>query len=108
MTHEKELAHLRVENQTWREALCQAPGPHRGMEKQKTTPAACVRANDKTPSVEEKKPRTKRELPGCLCAPGQHQPDASTGRDGCATPPLGDIVGECKNQACSEREFAAF
>jgi transposase len=61
MTQEEEIAHLRAENQTLREALSQALARIEELEKQKTPPPEFVKANVKKPEAEEKKPRKKRE-----------------------------------------------
>jgi transposase len=61
MTQEEEIAHLRAENQTLREALSQALARIEELEKQKTPPPEFVKANVKKPEAEEKKPRKKRD-----------------------------------------------
>ena len=68
MTLEEEVAQLRAENQALREALLQtqellsrALARIEELEKQKTPPAAFVKANVKKPQAEEKKPRKKRD-----------------------------------------------
>ena len=69
MTLEEEVAQLRAENQVLREALLQTQELLRHalarieeLEKQKTPPAAFVKANVKKPQAEEKKPRKKRDV----------------------------------------------
>lgn len=55
MTQEEEIAHLRAENQTLREALSQALARIEELEKQKTSPPEFVKANGKKPKAEGKK-----------------------------------------------------
>src|SRR6266480_482019 len=65
---EEEALQLRKENQELREALKQtqellhvALARIEELEKQKTPPPACIKADVRKPAVEEKKPRKKRE-----------------------------------------------